>query len=278
MAIAGYFARDPAAARAQFLRAAGAIGLAVATHRMPAAGGGVADVLAARLGSPEARRLLVLTPGSKQEDALCATAIAVASLRERLRRSIPRGVAMILLQADDPVRVLAPDTAQVSDEETGQGPRWTDSVLAAAENRYADYQRGQHAAVPSSPAEAAASGVPGAGFGRLVETEMGQAERVAVLDVTTGRGAYGQCDLVVGHPAGSPGEARARRLFSARPLADGSSTVAMPGPLARGIVSALSEAETTVAVLAFGTYSVRAVVHSMLGRPAEGQSAASGMF
>ena len=278
MRIGGYFARDPAAARAQFLRAAGAIGVAVASHRLPAMDGGTVEVLAARLGSPEARRLLVLTPGTKPEDALCTTAVAVACLRERLRRSIPRGVAMILMQVDDPMRIRAPDTVQVADDGPALTPRWTDSVLAAAESRYVDYQRGRGQTVtagltaPLPPAE------PDLSFPRLVETEMGRAERVAILDVTTGTGAYGQCDVVAGHPPGSPGEARARSLFSARPEAAGTNAAGNSGPLARGIVAALSETETTVAAVTFGTYSVRAVVHSMLGRPGQGQPSASGMF
>lgn len=277
MGIAGYFARDPAAARAQFLRASGAIGLAVATHRLPAADGGTVDVFAARLGSPEARRLLVLTPGTKTEDALCAAAVAVACLRERLRRSIPRGVAMILLQTDDPMRILAPDAAQASDDDT-RSPRWTDSVLAAAESRYADYQRGRFGTDSPAAAMQPAQVETGGAFAALAEIELGRAERVAILDVTTGTGAYGQCDVVAGHPPGSPGERRAKSLFSARPLAAGSVASTTPGPIARGLVSALHDAETTIAAVAFGTYSVRAMVHSMLGHSTQGAPAASSMF
>src|SRR3546814_9883828 len=69
----------------------------------------------ARIGSPEADRVLAICPGAKLEDGLCTSGVSVACLREHLRREIPRRVAMVFVHRIDPLELAAPDRAQAAD-------------------------------------------------------------------------------------------------------------------------------------------------------------------
>src|SRR3546814_4877659 len=90
----------------------------------------------ARIGSPEADRVLAICPGAKLEDGLCTSGVSVACLREHLRREIPRRVAMVFVHRIDPLELAAPDQAQAADD-APPAPQWNDAVLAAAEHRFA---------------------------------------------------------------------------------------------------------------------------------------------
>ncbi|MDP6604096.1 MAG: DUF2817 domain-containing protein [Rhodospirillales bacterium] len=264
---AEHFTSDIHNARTRFLSNCEAAGLAVASFRPPLVEDNeakFADIV--RIGSPNADRLLIIAPGMRLADALCASGIEIGLLRESLREELPREVAIVMVHAIEPAVFTVHSTAH----DLPKNRDWDDSVLAAAENRFAEYARKEGLELdlaeageeipnvpPGWPLETAAA---------IAERFLAGARRAIMIDVHTGSGAYGEGEAISCHAPGTPGERRAAEVFGARVAIDAAAAGAIAGPVARVLAGRLGTAEVTALVLEFGAYSIRAVIDSMLSR------------
>lgn len=101
---AACFAADYAAARARFVAACGRAGAALVSHRHPLAGpdGEPLFLDEARLGAPDARRVLFLLSGTHGIEGFCGSGIQTHLLEGGLAGRIPAGVALVLVHAVNP--------------------------------------------------------------------------------------------------------------------------------------------------------------------------------
>ncbi len=268
MTASQHFASDSRTARVRFLSACDSVGLHVVSYRRPQAKEG-APVLVdvARLGSPDSERLVVLCPGARLADALCASGIEVTLLREAITETAPRRVALLLVHATDPSALAAPKR---STTELPRNRRWQDTVLAAAETRFAEYARTRGldtSAVGNGRASASPLAWPLETIADISDRFLARARKLVVLDLQTGSGAYGEGEVISCHAPGTSGERRAVAIFDARVALDTESATLAAGPIARGLALRRHTAETTAVVLQFGAYSIKSVVDSLLSDP-----------
>src|SRR3546814_7602030 len=106
---------------------------------------------------------------------------------------------MVFVHRIDPLELAAPDQAQAADD-APPAPQWNDAVLAAAEHRFAAYQRERgfapyqkergFAATPMRRKRMAkAKEDPSAAFYHAIVREFfAGAQRVAILDIGIGNG------------------------------------------------------------------------------------------
>lgn len=101
---AACFSADAGAARAAFLAAASAAGARIASHPHPLGGpqGEALFLDEARLGPPEARRVLTLVSGTHGIEGFCGSAIQTWLLRGGLAGRLPAGLAVVLVHAANP--------------------------------------------------------------------------------------------------------------------------------------------------------------------------------
>jgi ribosomal protein S18 acetylase RimI-like enzyme len=98
------FSANYAEARAAFLQACGESGAAIASHRHPLPGpdGAALFLDEARIGSPEARRVLFVASGTHGIEGFCGSGIQTFLLRSGLLQRLPSGVAVVLVHAVNP--------------------------------------------------------------------------------------------------------------------------------------------------------------------------------
>ncbi|MBM3573610.1 MAG: DUF2817 domain-containing protein, partial [Alphaproteobacteria bacterium] len=104
MTVPSYFARDYADARRKFLAAAKIAGLKVTSFENPAKGPAgerlFTDV--ARVGSPTAKRVVLINSATHGVEGFCGSGCLVGWLRAGAWKGLPRGVAMVLVHAINP--------------------------------------------------------------------------------------------------------------------------------------------------------------------------------
>lgn len=98
------FPTDYAAARTAFLTAAAAAGAEIHSHRHPLPGPDGAPLFldVARLGPPDATRVLFIASGTHGVEGLCGSGIQTFLLDDGLAARLPAGVALVLLHALNP--------------------------------------------------------------------------------------------------------------------------------------------------------------------------------
>jgi hypothetical protein len=271
-----YFPRDAIAARAQFLRICEKAALDI--HTIGEAEEDGVLIEAARIGSPDAPTVLVLTPGSNEGEGLCASAIECAALAGPVRRALPRDIGMLFIHA------IAPKLRAEVEKPEFSVPRrdWEDALLKAAESRFEAYLEAKRAidfpeqdeAVPESTHQ-----TPDEALAELIEEHLGRARRIGVIDIRTGPGAFGRCDVIACAGEASPAGRRAALWFGAgggaEPPANedddldselGAPPNAVPGPLAQRLITLLPPVERTAVVMEFGTYSLEMMLGGKPGR------------
>ena len=101
---------------------------------------------------------------------------------------------------------------------------------------------------------------------QISEAELATCHRVAVVDIHTGLGAYGEAELISEDPPEAPSFQRAREWWgpSVCSTRDGGSVSAQVfGSLDSAIPTMLSHAETTMICLEYGTYSTLEVFQAL---------------
>jgi len=261
---AEFFEDDPAAARRRFRGICEDAGLEICTIGDWEEDGFVID--AARIDSPDAPSVLVLTSGAGEGEGLCASAIQCCALAGPVRRELPREVGILFVHS------VAPEWQQTLPNATFSVPEraWEDALLVAAETRYEEFVRegktlriNEDDAVEDDSKEAPS---PEQELEKLMEVHLGRATRIGVLDVRTGPGEFGRCDVIACAGKATPAGRRAGLWFGARAELDDASSRAVPGPLAQSLIAALPPAELAAAVMEFGTYSLEAMLGTSTGR------------
>lgn len=265
MALSDCFALDRETAHRQFREACRKAGVTATPYYAPQLGTNAPDpiVEVVRFGDPDAAGVLALTGGSWEDEGLCASGIQTAILRNGIGEELPGGVALILIHAIAPDGLSGLDARSRSWPE--QAPRqWTQRALAAAENRFARYIGKREA--PAQP-----DGRPGTPWQaqllcRIADVCFRKAQRVALLDIRTGPGNYGDADIRPCAGGRADGVRRAAVLFGAENPAGDRFPGGYPGEIAFGLMAALERSDLAAAVLEFGTYSMRSILAPGRGR------------
>ena len=220
----------------------------------------VLDVV--RIGSPDAPSVLVLTPGASEGEGLCASAIQCCVLAGAIRRELPRKVAILLIHSVAPNWKFVPKKSLSISESN-----WNDALLVAAETRYKEFVRtGKTLRKPQQVAQRKAEPSPEKELEALIGSYLSRAKRIGVIDVRTGPGLYGECDVIACAGKDTSVGKCARLWFGARAELDNTLSVAAPGPFAQSLIANLPPVQLGAAVMEFGTYSLQAFLRTNTGR------------
>ena len=266
MSVSRYFATDRETARAQFVAACDAAGLPVAAYHPPSEIATSAEpvVEVTRIGAAGAATAVALTCGAWEDEGLCASGIQTALLRENVSARLPRETALVLVHAIAPIGLSGLDRGRNASWDARSGRQWTHAALAAAENRFASYVQ-ESGPNPASPGQRT---IPWQArlLCRIADDFFAAAERIALIDLRTGAGAYGDSEVAPCHTASDPSLRRAASLFGIHSGDAEAPTRGTPGDLASGLIAALDRSDVAAAVLEFGTYSMRSVLAPGSGR------------
>jgi len=273
MTAAQHFSMDPPNARRMFLAACLDAQLPVASFEAPREERVEFPVHidVARAGASDAETVIVLCPGGRMAEGLCASGIQTALLRTGLQIELPNPFALVLVHTAWPSAFKAAAWDGLI-EPAAIATDWDDSLLAAAEFRLNEDS-------PEAPAPYDHEQQQWCRYvlSNLAERFLASAQHLVFLDVRTGSGPYGEAEVVSCHLPGSKDEARAIEMFGARGAANGVAVSTLEGPVARGLASALPDHQMTSVVLEFGCYSLGTVLDSLLSRH-ESEAAGNGRF
>jgi hypothetical protein len=290
---ADVFPASYAASRRQFQALAATRGLAVASRIHPLTGpsGETLATDIVRLGPPSAARVLIVSSATHGIEGFCGAGIQAALLRPETLPALPPDTSLVLVHAVNPYGYahlrrtdeanidlnrnfrdhteLPPGNAAYDEIHDWLVPAdWDGPARAGAEAALARYveQRGARAL------QAAACGgqyghADGLFYGgcvaswsnhtwrALLREFAGDARAVAIIDVHTGLGARGACELISGAHGDPAEQRRARRWFGEELVFPGVSSTA---PASMGYMGAatadiLPRADAALVVAEFGT-------------------------
>lgn len=261
------------AARDRFLAACSLAGAATTAYRGPEVSTEPQPywIDIARLGSPDAPNVLVLSCGLNGAEGYCGSTIMTEWLSAGHQRDVPRDVGLIMLHAIIPAGYSAGGAAA---PEHPPQRRWTDNVLSAAARRFATY-----AEAAGLKTELA----PGPGDGRerevgwiaaasdvIAEEAIEHARHVAVLEFHTSLSPYGDVSVASAHPPASAASGRLKSWFGdeARP-----GEAAALDLFAFGFGARLADLTLTAAHVEFGAYTIGGVLGLDARRTIQGRHA-----
>ncbi|MCR9219736.1 MAG: M14 family metallopeptidase [Alphaproteobacteria bacterium] len=290
--MAQLFSDDLPTARARFLKACDRIGLRVASFpgRGPAPEGAAGALYcdAARLGSPEADRMLVICSAASGGAGFAGAGVAHGVLAAGLMRELPRTVSCLLIHAVNPLGAVWPPASEDPAGETtdpASSPaaplkaEWSDGLLSAAEQRFSAYERAQRFDREALAGRTLASVAPpawDAGVQRAIaDAHFPGKRRLLFLDVRTGPGPFGEIERMA--PAG-PGLGRpeAAQRWTGLALAGGREGVGETRVRASGGLAAFARdpaLEKACVVLEVGAYSIATLLQA--GGPTKGGAVAA---
>lgn len=246
-----FFAADYVSARKAFLSACAETGIETSTYESPhrhvdAPGGLFTDV--ARAGRLDAPGVVMLISGTHGAEGIYGSGCQTGWLREQRYLNLPDDTAVVLVHAINPLgfaglhRVAEdnvdlnrnfidherppanPDYAAVHDLLVPES--WTDDTPSRIRSGITDYIKahGQKAfnRAAMGGQHTHSEGLFYGGIrptwshgviGRIAAEHLTHAERVAVLDLHTGLGAFASVELICRHPPESEALARARRWY-----------------------------------------------------------------
>lgn len=213
-----------------------------------------------RFGNRNAANVLALTGGSWEDEGLCASGIQTAILHSRIGEDLPKDVGLILIHAIAPAGLSGLESRSRS-----SAPRqWSQHALAAADTRFANYIEAKS---PSAPPDSS-KGTPWQAqlLCRIADACFQETRRVALLDIRTGPGNYGDADIFACAGRRENDIRRAAALFRSGNLVRGPFAGGNPGEIAYGLMAALERSDLAAAVLEFGTYSMRSILTSGRGQ------------
>ena len=294
-----FFRDSYASHRSQFLDAARRVGgtLKSVEHPLKGAAGENLTVDVLRIGSVDASRWLIVTSGTHGIEGFCGSAIQSAWLDARLNRALSPDVAVLLVHALNPygfswLRRTDADNIDLNRNFVDFGrPRranpaydeihaalvptdWDGADRAAADaelRRYID-ERGMRAlqtAVFGGQYDHADGLVYGGRhpawsnvlWRQILRDHAHAAEFVAVLDVHSGLGAPGACELISGARPGSLEHKAAQAWFGADLVFPGSTSTApaASGYMGDSLAQELPRAVGALVVAEFGTVPIDAI-------------------
>jgi hypothetical protein len=194
------------AERNRFLAACSLAGAATTAFRSPRnnSDDDIFWVDIARLGSPDAPNVLVLSCGLNGDEGYCGSTILTEWLSRGRQRDVPRNTGLIMVHA-----ILPPAYAAGSapaPENTGS-QRWSDSVLSAAARRFASYaeKTGLRAAndIPLETAPKPETAWLRDASDSIVDEIIEHAQRIALLEFHTSLRPQGNVAITSCHAPGS---------------------------------------------------------------------------
>lgn len=259
--IENYFVRSAEAARSAFLAACQAAGVRVSTFASSKIGADL-HLDAARFGSPDVRRNVVLCTGAGGPASLVASAIMTGCVREGLHRDLPRGLGLVLING------VSPDGPAWPSDQTAT-PRgraeWNDALLSKADDRFAAFER---SAEPRPATRAAGDAAQAPAWNRIVQQAVctdlfTDSRELLFLDFRTGPGQVGDVEIQNGMAEDDRFAAAAQRWFAD----DWSGGSGPPHPSAlsppAGGLPAMVSAKSHVLLVEFGTYSMTTVIDAI---------------
>jgi hypothetical protein len=295
-----FYAKDYAAARAAFLAAAHGAGLAVASHAHALAGPDGEDLAcdAVWIGPADAARVLVVISATHGIEGFAGSAAQIGWLEEGRYAAAAPGVAQLLIHAINPHgfahqrRVTEgnvdlnrnfadfdrplPDNPAYEALHAALCPRdWdraakrhADRMLAAYEKEHGarEYYRavngGQYVHEDGLFYGGAAPTWSRRTLLGLLDTFCARARDVAVVDIHTGLGPYGEGESFVVGAEGSPALARGKAWFSA-PMRTIDASKVHRGYNLLGIAAAMPQAAVTAVTLEFGTFAMHDMIDAL---------------
>ncbi len=264
MTAAQHFSTNPTDARRMFLAACLDARLPVASFEAPrdATIDSPVHIDIAHAGKSDAPVVIVICPGTRMAEGLCASGVQTSLLKAGLQIEMPASIALVLVHTVMPAASQSAEWATLI-EQNMIATEWDDSLLAAAEFRFNEEQQ---RTTPATPEETERQQWCRQVLANIAERFLTRARHLVFLDIHTGSGPYGEVEVVSCHMPGTGGERRATELFGARAAADGVAVSNFQGPVARGLSASLPDRETTSLVMEFGCYSLTTVLDSLLSR------------
>ncbi|MSP88546.1 MAG: DUF2817 domain-containing protein [Alphaproteobacteria bacterium] len=305
MGTANHFARDYADARRKFLAAAKGAGLKVASYANPNKGPAGEDLFTdvVRIGSPAAKRLVLVNSATHGVEGFCGSGIIVSWLRSGQWKSLPRGVAMVLVHAINPhgfawLRRVTEDNVDLNrnfqdfskplpvnapyDElhPVILSERW-DEAAAAERGRMFDAFRQRHGAMALQGAIGSgqyrhADGVFYGGtrptwsnqtFRAILGKFAVKARDVAFIDLHTGLGPYGYGELICHAMPGTEEWTELQAWYGeglTSAEAGNSSSAKLTGFIRKAVKEALPEARVRALAIEYGTFAMPATLGALI--------------
>ena len=297
MSPAAHFADDYADARARFLSAAAATSAAVVAYDHPLRGPGgerlAMDV--AWLGSEDATVALILSSATHGVEGFCGSGCQVMAMRAGLQRSLPPGMALVLVHAHNPhgfahLRRVTEDNVDLNRnfvDFSGPLPEnpdyaevhpwltpadWEGAGRAAADAAIAEYRRTRGTDAFQAAVTKGQHDFPdGLFYGgraptwsrrtieRLCAERLAGLERVALIDFHTGLGPRGHGEIISAEGLDGGNYRRARDWFGAEakcPEKGDSVSAIIANTVEKGYSEALPQAEVTTLALEYGTVAL----------------------
>jgi hypothetical protein len=248
VAVDGCFSENYVGAREKFLGAARAAGAVVESFLLPERGPNNGELATdiAWLGQSDASRVLVTTSGTHGVEGFFGSATQIEWLRRVKTAPLPKGVAVLHVHAINPYGFAW--LRRTNEQNIDINRNWIDFDLPVPENRLydelsddlcpTDWSAGTQARTGTRLAQwiqqhgfasfqQAVSGgqwkhPTGLFYGgtapswsrktltRIIESKLGHASRVNIIDFHTGLGPYGYAEPIIGRPCADPGFARTR--------------------------------------------------------------------
>jgi hypothetical protein len=275
MTAAQHFSTEPSDARRLFLSACLDARIPATSFEAPRSNQSELPVQIdiAYVGQSTAPTVIVVCPGTRMAEGLCASGIQTTFLRTGLQIEMPDPIAMVLMHSVAPAAFEVAAWDSLIDQRAVE-TEWDDSLLAAAEVRFnEDCQQAKTMTLEESEHQKWCSQV----LANVARRFLSRAQHLIFLDVHTGSGPYGEVEVVSCHTPGSQDEKRALELFGARAAVNSIATSHFQGPVARGLASFFPDLKTTSLVIEFGCYSLMTVLDSLLSRR-ETEAAGGGRF
>ncbi|GIK98723.1 MAG: hypothetical protein BroJett029_29320 [Alphaproteobacteria bacterium] len=295
-----YFASDYGAARARFLAAARRAGAQISSHRNPATGPG-GEALAtdvARLGPPDAERILVTISSTHGAEGFCGSGVQVATLATGFHRELPAGMALLAIHAVNPygfawLRRVNEDNVDLNRNYVDHGRSypanpgyrqlreaicpadWGDAARLRCKAAF-DAYAAEHGmmALQSAISSGQYDDPQGVFYGGqapvwshrtltdILRRQCNGARQIGVIDLHTGLGPYGHGEIMNDHDPSEPGYARINAWFGgeATTFDQGTSSSAVTtGSTVTGVTRALPQAQVSEVTLEYGTLPLEEV-------------------
>lgn len=254
--------RNRATARNRFLAACTLAGAATTAYRSAEAGPNDQTdwIDIARLGSPDARAVLLLCCGLNGEESHCGSAILTDWLSLGLQRQIPRDIGLIMLHTTLPPDFSIGGAAAPENEHTRN---WSDSVLSAAARRFSVYAEmaGLKTAenTPAPEETRKADAWMRAASNAIADEVIEHAHDIAVVEFHTGLRPYGDVAISSCHAASTDANQRIKTWFGDEAGIQHDSP-AILDIFALGFGDRMADLALTAAHVEFGTYTMGKVL------------------
>ena len=305
MSASAYFSADYREARSKFRDAALRAGAQLTTYVNPNSKGPNGEELGtdvARLGPPEASRVLLTISATHGAEGFCGSGAQIGSFERGLGRELPADAALVAVHAINPhgfawIRRVTEENVDLNRNFVDHGGavpenpgydelaeaicphEWNDAALAATKTRLEAYAKTHGAAALQFAITGGqykyADGIFYGGTApvwsrrtmlEIVAKHAGRARRLAMIDFHTGLGPWGYGEPIVTHAPHSPGLARAREWYGERitsPRLGNSASADVRGDILTGVEERYGEIEVTGLALEYGTLSLEEVLDAV---------------